>query len=150
MKKVCPECGHVNPYDIKVCEKCGYDLETQIRYKVCPNCGKEFSLKAELCDVCKDELVVRGKRVAQIFDEQQKEEVPVWIRVFAAFVPIIGYIIAVAYCIIAVEDKKMDRETSKHLLLTSAGIQALVLIILGFIIGICMGSGWALMRQVNG
>ena len=71
--------------------------------------GKEFDLNADECDVCRYKLIVQGKKIAQTFDETQKEEVPIWLRIVAAFVPVIGIVIAAAYCIIAVEDKKMER-----------------------------------------
>lgn len=149
MKKICPQCEYVNLYEAKTCAQCGYDLTAQRRYKLCPNCGKQFDLVADVCDECGDKLIVRGDLVAQVYDETQKEEVPAWVRVVASFLPIIGYIIAAVYCICAVEDKKMERETAKHLLLTSLGIQLLVIVVILFIVGLCLGNGWALLRKIH-
>ena len=149
MKKICPNCGHINAYSHTVCEKCGYDLEKQVRYKICPNCGKEFDLNADECDECRYKLIVQGKKIAQTFDETQKEEVPIWLRIVAAFVPVIGIAIAAAYCIIAVEDKKMERETAKHLIIISFFVQIIWICIVIFVIGLITGSGLDLMRSIS-
>jgi anaerobic ribonucleoside-triphosphate reductase len=56
-RKKCPKCGELNELDAKVCVKCGYDFEAEIKRATktiyrCPICGYESDVFFTVCPVC--------------------------------------------------------------------------------------------------
>lgn len=151
MKKICPECGKINPYEAKACSSCGRELDVSVKYKMCPNCGKKYdSLTKEKCDECGFDLIVRGSPAAQVFDDEQKREIPVLLRTVCILLPVIGMIVAVAYAIIRRENGKLQSETAKTFVLTTVFVQ---LVLIGAIILFSMlfsGSSFSLMKNILG
>ena len=151
MKKICPECGKINPYEAKACSSCGRELDVSVKYKMCPNCGKKYdSLTKEKCDECGFDLIVRGSPAAQVFDDEQKREIPVLLRTACILLPVIGMIVAVAYAIIRRENGKLQSETAKTFVLTTVFVQ---LVLIGAIILFSMlfsGSSFSLMKNILG
>ena len=151
MKKICPECGKINPYEAKNCSSCGRELDVSVKYKMCPNCGKKYdSLTKEKCDECGFDLIVRGSPAAQVFDDEQKREIPVLLRLVCILLPVIGMIVAVAYAIIRRENGKLQSETAKTFVLTTVFVQ---LVLIGAIILFSMlfsGSSFSLMKNILG
>ena len=151
MKKICPECGKINSYEAKTCSFCGRELDVSVKYKMCPNCGKKYdSLTKEKCDECGFDLIVRGSPAAQVFDDEQKREIPVLLRTVCILLPVIGMIVAVAYAIIRRENGKLQSETAKTFVLTTVFVQ---LVLIGAIILFSMlfsGSSFSLMKNILG
>ena len=151
MKKICPECGKINPYEAKTCSSCGLELDVSVKYKMCPNCGKKYdSLTKEKCDECGFDLIVRGSPAAQVFDDEQKREIPVLLRIVCILLPVIGMIVAVAYAIIRRENGKLQPEIAKTFVLTTVFVQ---LVLIGAIILFSMlfsGSSFSLMKNILG
>ena len=151
MKKICPECGKINPYEAKTCSSCRRELDVSVKYKMCPNCGKKYdSLTKEKCDECGFDLIVRGSPAAQVFDDEQKREIPVLLRTVCILLPVIGMIVAVAYAIIRRENGKLQSETAKTFVLTTVFVQ---LVLIGAIILFSMlfsGSSFSLMKNILG
>ena len=151
MKKICPECGKINPYEAKACSSCGRELDVSVKYKMCPNCGKKYdSLTKEKCDECGFDLIVRGSPAAQVFDDEQKCEIPVLLRTVCILLPVIGMIVAVSYAIIRRENGKLQSETAKTFVLTTVFVQ---LVLIGAIILFSMlfsGSSFSLMKNILG
>lgn len=151
MKKICPECGKINLYEANTCSSCGRELDVSVKYKMCPNCGKKYdSLTKEKCDECGFDLIVRGSPAAQVFDDEQKREIPVLLRTVCILLPVIGMIVAVAYAIIRRENGKLQSETAKTFVLTTVFVQ---LVLIGAIILFSMlfsGSSFSLMKNILG
>ena len=118
---------------------------------MCPNCGKKYdSLTKEKCDECGFDLIVRGSPAAQVFDDEQKREIPVLLRTVCILLPVIGMIVAVAYAIIRRENGKLQSETAKTFVLTTVFVQ---LVLIGAIILFSMlfsGSSFSLMKNILG
>lgn len=150
MKKICPECEHINPYENSKCEKCGAELDVSVKYKICPNCGKRFdNLQKTECDECRERLIVRGRPAAKIYDEKQKDEIPLWFRFLCIFLPVIGIVMAIVYVIIKDNGKSLKSETLKNFLVTVILVQ-LVLIGIGiFIFMFINGSAFDLMKNIS-
>lgn len=151
MKKICPDCGRINDYENKNCSSCGRELDVSVKYKMCPNCGKKYmDLKTEKCSECKFDLIVRGSPAAQVFNEKQKSEIPVILRVLCIIIPIIGIIVAGIYAIIKEENGQLQQETARNFFIVTVTVQA---VLIGAVILFSMllsGSSFELMRQITG
>jgi serine/threonine protein kinase len=51
----CPSCGHVNPIDMRFCQKCGGDLSSLL--EKCPKCQRENRKDNEFCGGCGLDLI---------------------------------------------------------------------------------------------
>jgi len=53
--RLCPHCGHENPSDAKICDKCHKILDSlgaSLGKKICPECGAENPVEGYRCKVC--------------------------------------------------------------------------------------------------
>lgn len=150
MKKICPECSHINDYENTECGKCGAALDKKKAFKMCPVCGKEYPLKVETCEKCGEKLIVCGEASAQVFDEKpQKGEIPIWARLISVLIPVVGIIFAVIYAIVKDDDRVISREDAKSFVITSILVQIVLCCALFFLISLLSGSGMRLMNELN-
>lgn len=151
MKKLCRNCGHENPYELEICEKCGESLGRGEICKICPRCGKKFPVVKDECDVCREHLVVIGRQGAQVFNENEdKRSISVWMRIIGVFLPVFGIICAVVYTIIKKEDGLITPEDARTFVMTCVFGQLVILFILYFVFSLIFGNGTGLMKQYFG
>ena len=151
MKKLCQNCGHENPYELDICEKCGQNLKRGDAYKICPRCGKKFPLIKEECDKCREKLIVLGKRGAQSFEEKEdRHSISTWAKIIGVFLPLFGIIVAVVYSISKTEDKLITFEDAKTYILTCVFGQLVNCFFLYFVFSLTFGNGMSLMKQYFG
>jgi len=73
---LCPECEHLNPIDLKVCDNCSAELWT-----LCPDCGASNRRVDPLCRGCSRRLL---KGTSRRDENDDKWSMKVWLAFLIA------------------------------------------------------------------